>query len=72
MADGIVVNSVHHQALKDLAPNLKVTAWSPDGVIEAVEPTDETRFIGVQWHTEFLLEGSTSNQALFDYVVQEL
>ena len=72
LADGIVVNSVHHQALKKLAPNLKATAWSQDGIIEAIEPTDGTRFIGVQWHPEFLLDGPTSNQALFDYVVQDL
>ncbi len=31
------VNSRHNNAIVDLAPDLKATAWSPDGIIEAVE-----------------------------------
>jgi putative glutamine amidotransferase len=52
----VLVNSRHHQGLREaeLAPLLKATAWSPDGLVEAVEPTDRTdRFVlGVQWHPE--------------------
>lgn len=73
LADGSLVNSVHHQAIKDLASHLEATAWSGDGVIEAVESNDNTKLIGVQWHPEFLLDGGpSSQQALFDYFVQEL
>jgi putative glutamine amidotransferase len=51
----IAVNSIHHQAIKALAPDLRPTAWAPDGVIEAVEHTDPRIFIvGVQWHPEWL------------------
>jgi putative glutamine amidotransferase len=48
----IWVNSKHHQALKDPAPGLVVTARARDGVIEAVEHPDKRYVIGVQWHPE--------------------
>ena len=49
------INTVHHQAIKDLSDDLEVWATAPDGVIEAVgvigQP--EGRCFGVQWHPEF-------------------
>src|SRR5262249_978687 len=36
----VPVNSMHHQAIKDLAADLKPTAFAPDGIIEAVEGTN--------------------------------
>jgi putative glutamine amidotransferase len=50
------VNSMHHQAVKDLAPGLVATAVAPDGVIEAVESTGSQFVLGVQWHPESLTE----------------
>lgn len=50
------VNSMHHQAVKDLAPSLVATAVAPDGVIEAVESTGSQFVLGVQWHPESLTE----------------
>ena len=48
------VNSVHHQAIKDLAPTLEVEAHSvPDGIIEAARWRGEGYIAGVQWHPEF-------------------
>ncbi len=50
------VNSVHHQAVKNLAPNFIVEATSPDdGIIEAIRFHDlKEHFVwGVQWHPEF-------------------
>lgn len=48
------VNSLHHQAIKSIAPGLLVTGRAEDGVIEAVE-ADSSRFlIAVQWHPEEL------------------
>lgn len=47
-----VVNSSHHQALGQLAPDFRVVARSAlDGVIEAVE-CPEKQLYGVQWHPE--------------------
>jgi putative glutamine amidotransferase len=49
----VVVNSTHHQAVSDPG-QLRVTAWSPDGVVEAVEMDDHRFCMGVQWHPELL------------------
>ena len=35
--DRDLVNSFHHQAIRDLAPRLVATGWTADGLIEAVE-----------------------------------
>ncbi|WP_109829461.1 gamma-glutamyl-gamma-aminobutyrate hydrolase family protein [Reichenbachiella versicolor] len=49
------INSIHHQAIKDLANDLEVWATSPDGLIEAfgVKGQPDGRCFGVQWHPEF-------------------
>ena len=48
------VNSVHHQAIKDLAPGLVVEAVSAhDGLIEAVRRPGDSYVAAVQWHPEF-------------------
>jgi putative glutamine amidotransferase len=60
-ATELLVNSVHHQGIKDLAPGLEATAWAPDGVIEAVQGRDPRQFVvGVQWHPEWL-DGSSGS-----------
>ena len=46
------IRSAHHQAVADVAPGLKVTATAPDGIIEAVEASDDRWLVGVQWHPE--------------------
>jgi len=55
-ADEIEVNSRHHQAVlpETLAPGLVATAFSPDGLIEAVESARHRWVLGVQWHPERL------------------
>jgi putative glutamine amidotransferase len=48
-----LVNSFHHQAVKDVAEGMRVTARSPDGVIEGMESTnDDWWVLAVQWHPE--------------------
>jgi putative glutamine amidotransferase len=59
------VNSMHHQALRDIPPQLTVTATSPDGLIEGIEIPDARFFVGVQWHPEELTEYSDSMRRLF-------
>jgi len=48
----IEVNSLHHQAVKTVAPQLRVTGQSDDGVIEALESRERRFMIAVQWHPE--------------------
>ena len=55
--DSGLVNSSHHQAVNILGNNLKASAHSPDGLIEAIEFTDPLKYnfvIAVQWHPERL------------------
>ncbi|GIL15699.1 MAG: gamma-glutamyl-gamma-aminobutyrate hydrolase [Chloroflexota bacterium] len=53
-ASQLQVNSLHHQALKKIAPGLRVIGRSPDGVVEAVESDNELFRVGVQFHPELL------------------
>lgn len=65
----IRVNSSHHQAIRELGRELRVTARSSDGIIEAVERDgDAHRVIGVQWHPERMTEDRVA-RALFDDLV---
>jgi putative glutamine amidotransferase len=48
----IEVNSLHHQAVKVVAPPLKATGTSDDGVIESLESEERRFLIAVQWHPE--------------------
>jgi putative glutamine amidotransferase len=52
--DELQVNSFHHQAVKLVAPGLRVNATSPDGVIEGLEAADG-RVLTVQCHPESLV-----------------
>jgi putative glutamine amidotransferase len=49
----IRVNSMHHMAIDELAPGFKVSARSPDEVVEAFESADEDWWVlGTQFHPE--------------------
>lgn len=68
------INSLHRQAIKDMAPGLSLAAYSrADHIIEAVYSHTTPRFIGVQWHPELLHQNEkrTEEPALFHYFVQE-
>lgn len=52
-----LVNSIHHQAVRDVGKGLSVEATSSDdGIVEAIRLTDAPNgeyAVGVQWHPEF-------------------
>jgi putative glutamine amidotransferase len=48
------VNSLHHQAIRDLGPSLSAVAHSPDGLAEGVEMPDREFVLGIQCHPEEL------------------
>ncbi|TAH39322.1 MAG: gamma-glutamyl-gamma-aminobutyrate hydrolase family protein [Planctomycetota bacterium] len=58
------VASFHHQAVAAPGAGLVGTAFSPDGVLEAVERPDQTFALGVQWHPERQPQ-APSTRALF-------
>ena len=64
-AETLSVNSMHHQAVKDVAPSLTASAFSSDRLVEAVEMPDYPFFIGVQWHPEYLWEKNEAASRLF-------
>jgi len=54
-ATSISINSSHHQSVDKVGRGLHVIASSPDGITEALEPTDPAWWmIAVQWHPEEL------------------
>lgn len=57
----IRVNSMHHQAIARLAPQLIATAVSADGLVEAVEIRELSFGLAVQWHPEFLWQQDENN-----------
>jgi gamma-glutamyl-gamma-aminobutyrate hydrolase PuuD len=49
-----LVNSIHHQAVKDLGRDLVVEAMSgPDNIVEAIRYSKARFVMGLQWHPEF-------------------
>jgi putative glutamine amidotransferase len=50
------VNSLHHQAVRDLAPGLRPLGYAPDGLVEAFELPGHPFGLAVQWHPECLTE----------------
>jgi putative glutamine amidotransferase len=66
----LLVNSHHHQSVETLGANLVATAWSSDGVIEAIEDPRPDRFVvAVQWHPELGWDHDTFSQRLFESFV---
>ena len=53
-ATSLDVNSFHHQSVSEIAPGLRATAYSPDGVVEGIESEadDDWWVMAVQWHPE--------------------
>src|SRR5262249_24538288 len=54
----MAVNSMHHQALKDVGSDLKVVARAEDGIIEAAEMPEKRFVLAVQFHPEEMVETS--------------
>ncbi|MEJ7618405.1 MAG: gamma-glutamyl-gamma-aminobutyrate hydrolase family protein [Pyrinomonadaceae bacterium] len=62
----VAVNSHHHQGVETIGRDLKATAWTADGLVEALEDTRGERFvIGVQWHPEIDWTHDALSRALF-------
>ncbi len=64
----LMVNSLHHQAVKRLAANLRATAISPDGIVEGLKSPDQL-VVAVQCHPEELLDQHSWARSLFERFV---
>lgn len=66
------VNSSHHQSIKKVGKNLKVTARAKDGVVECIEDTRQDRFIlGVQWHPEVNWKTDDLSRQIFELFIKK-
>ena len=66
------VNSLHHQAIRVLAPGLTVMAESEDGLIEGICKPDEKFFWAVQWHPEFAYASDEAERKIFEAFVESM
>jgi putative glutamine amidotransferase len=64
------VNGKHHQAVKDPAPGLVVSATATDGVVEAIEDLSKPFVVGVQWHPEGTWKSDVNSKRLFRAFVE--
>lgn len=70
LGNTIYVNSFHHQCINKLGENLKISATSPDSIIEAIELDNYSFGVGVQWHPEMLLINNNTMQPLFNKLIE--
>ena len=65
------VNTLHHQAVKTPSDKIVVTAYSPDGIVEAYEGKDKKQWlVAVQFHPEVLVRANDEWLALFKAFVK--
>ncbi|MFY7762074.1 gamma-glutamyl-gamma-aminobutyrate hydrolase family protein [Aquidulcibacter sp.] len=59
------VNSFHREALVEISDHVRVSGYSDDGLVEAIERPDRRFALGVQWHPERLIDDTDDADALF-------
>lgn len=64
----IRVNSFHHQAVERPGRGVRVSAFAPDGIIEAIEMIEAPFILGVQWHPECMRD--KASERLFQALVR--
>jgi putative glutamine amidotransferase len=68
-SSAINANSFHHQAIKDLAPSLRIEGRTDDGLIEAVALPGQSFVFGVQWHPEMMFHCHAEHLRPFEHFV---
>ncbi|NLK84814.1 MAG: C26 family cysteine hydrolase domain-containing family [Aeromonadales bacterium] len=63
--DKMMVNSIHHQAIKEPGENFSLQAVSADGIIESIKVKDRKFILGVQWYLEYNFKQNKYSQLLF-------
>ena len=67
--DIIEVNTLHHQAIKDLGNDLTAMAIAPDGIIEAVKMPSKRFVWAILWHPEYMFRTDLDSLAIFSRFV---
>ena len=68
--DTLPVNSRHHQAVWKLGKGLKVSAWAPDGIPEAMEFEDDYPMLCTQWHPENIEDKYPLHRRIFEWLMR--
>lgn len=63
-----LVNSFHHQSVKDLGEGLVITATCSDGIVEGIEHK-ELKCFGVQFHPEMMHNHDEGMQKVFNHFI---
>lgn len=70
-SESAFVNSHHHQAIECIGRELVATAWTTDGLVEALEDPRPDRFaLAVQWHPEIAWERDDFSRSIFERFVK--
>ncbi len=70
-SSSVLVNSFHHQAVKDVGASLVVCGVTSDHIIEAIESVTHKFVIGVQWHPEHTAcSGDMPSKKIFNAFVK--
>lgn len=68
----LCTNTFHHQAVKDVAPGFRATAWAGDSIPEAIESVSGRPIWGVQFHPEVqAIEGDSVMLTFFRFLTQQ-
>ena len=65
------VNSLHHQAVNELAQGLIPMAISEDGLVEAVMAKDKTFIWALQWHPELMHRVDEVSRRIFRAFIEK-
>ncbi len=66
----VMVNSMHHQGIRNLGRELIPASVAPDGLVEALERSGGGLAVGVQWHPELFASGEQGVGRLFEMFVE--
>jgi putative glutamine amidotransferase len=70
--ESALVNSHHHQAIATVGRDLVATAWTADGLVEALEDPRAERFaLAVQWHPEIAWERDRFSTEIFARFIEQ-
>ena len=64
------VNTLHHQAVKDIGSSLVPMAIAPDGIIEAVRMVGKRFVWAVQWYPEYMFRTDSDSLAILSCFVE--
>lgn len=66
----MVVNSSHHQAVRELGQGLYKTAWDENGVVEGLQHASLPIWT-VQFHPEQMTGADADGQKIFDFFLDQ-